>query len=96
VTTDPGVVTVEVEDDAGGFDLAAVPAGRALHRLRQDLGADRLTCIRTTQGSRVRVMVPSGGDNGLGAGYGGHGGHGAHGAHGAHGGQRGHRTDGGS
>jgi hypothetical protein len=85
VTTDPDVVTLEVEDDAGGFDLASVPAGRALDRLQRDLGSDRLVCIRTPQGSRMRVMVPRRSDDGLGAGYGGHGGHG---------GRRGHRTDG--
>jgi hypothetical protein len=87
VSADPGEVAVEVEDDAGGFDLALVPAGRALHGLQQDLGADRVTCTRTTLGSRVRVTVPTGATNGQvhgGQGYGGHGGHG------------GTRTDGGS
>jgi hypothetical protein len=64
ISADPGVVTVELEDDAGGFDLTSVPAGRALHRLQQALGTDQVTCARTAQGSRVRVMVPSGGGNG--------------------------------
>ena len=64
ISADPGVVTVELEDDAGGFDLASVPAGRALHRLQLALGADQVTCARTAQGSRVRVMVPSGGGHG--------------------------------
>ncbi|HEV7761190.1 MAG TPA: hypothetical protein VGO78_19420 [Acidimicrobiales bacterium] len=64
ITTDPGVVTVEVEDDAGGFDLASVPAGRALHGLQNDLGRDRVTCTRTPQGSRVRVMVAVDGGQG--------------------------------
>jgi hypothetical protein len=81
VTNDHDGVVLEVEDDAGGFDLAAVPAGRALHRLRQDLGTNGLTCIRTPLGSRMRVIVPHELGNGIGAGYGGHGGH---------------RTDGGS
>ena len=38
ITTDDGGVVVEVEDDAGGFHLAAVPAGRALDGLQRDLG----------------------------------------------------------
>ena len=90
VTNDPEVVTLEVEDDAGGFDLAEVPAGRALYRLGQALGADGLACIRTPWGSRMRVVVPHEPDNGLGAGYGGRRSYGGRGGHG------GHRTDGGS
>jgi hypothetical protein len=58
IKADPGVVVVEVEDDAGGFDLASVPAGRVLHGLQQVLGPDRVQCIRTVEGSRVCVMVP--------------------------------------
>jgi hypothetical protein len=91
VTTDPGVVTVEVEDDAGGFDLASVPAGRALHGLQQDLGTDRVTCTRTVAGSRMRVVVADGSANGLAGGYGG-----GYGGHGGPGGPGGPRTDGGS
>lgn len=61
VATASDSVTVEVEDDAGGFDLASVPAGRALHGLQQDLGDGRVTCVATGAGSRVRVVVPSDG-----------------------------------
>lgn len=86
ITTEPGV-TVEVEDDAGGFDLAAVPAGRALHRLQRDLGDDRLTCTRTPYGSRMRVVVTTGSTGRTNGRYPGHGGYGGHG---------GHRTDGGA
>jgi signal transduction histidine kinase len=51
-------VAVEVEDDAGGFDLAAVPAGRGLDGLRQELGEDSVTCVRTDRGSCVRARIP--------------------------------------
>jgi hypothetical protein len=57
VASDADAVMVEVEDDAGGFDLASVPAGRALHRLEHDLGPGRVTCTPTGEGSRVRVVV---------------------------------------
>jgi signal transduction histidine kinase len=53
----PSVVSVEVEDDAGGFDLATVPAGRGLDGLRRQLGGGNLTCVTTDEGSCVRVRV---------------------------------------
>jgi hypothetical protein len=56
----PDDVTVEVEDDAGGFDLTHIPAGRALHALQQELGAGRVTCISTDKGSKVAVKVAVG------------------------------------
>jgi hypothetical protein len=68
VAAEDGAVAVELEDDAGGFDLAAVPAGRALDRLQQTLGRDRVTCVRTPAGSRVRVTVPDQRRNGTGGG----------------------------
>lgn len=57
VTTEDASVVVEVEDDAGGFDLAAVPAGRGLDGLRDELGEGNLTCVRTDRGSCVRARV---------------------------------------
>ena len=57
IATAADQVTVEVEEDAGGFDLASVPAGRALHALQQDLGRGNVTCHATGNGSRVRVVV---------------------------------------
>jgi hypothetical protein len=57
VVLDPDDVTVEVEDDAGGFDLTRIPAGRALHSLQQELGAGRVTCVPTDKGSKVAVIV---------------------------------------
>jgi len=56
-TVAPDRVEVEVEDDAGGFDLAAVPAGRGLDGLRRDLGQGNLTHVRTERGSLVRVAI---------------------------------------
>jgi signal transduction histidine kinase len=52
-----GTLAIEVEDDAGGFDLAAVPAGRGLDGLRRDLGTGAVTCTRTNNGSRLRVVI---------------------------------------
>lgn len=58
VTTEDASLAVEVEDDAGGFDLAVVPAGRGLDGLRDELGQGNLTCVRTDRGSCVRARVP--------------------------------------
>lgn len=57
ITIDGGAVVVEVEDDAGGFHLAAVPAGRALDGLQRDLGEGQVTVAGTDRGSVVRVVV---------------------------------------
>jgi hypothetical protein len=53
----PDGLVVEVTDDAGGFDLADVPAGRALHGLQRDLGPGCLRVVPTDGGSRVSVTV---------------------------------------
>jgi hypothetical protein len=53
----PDGLVVEVTDDAGGFDLADVPAGRALHGLQRDLGPGCLRVVPTDEGSRVSVTV---------------------------------------
>lgn len=57
ISTEGGGVVVEVEDDAGGFQLADVPAGRALDALQRDLGPGRVTVTPTGAGARVRVVV---------------------------------------
>jgi hypothetical protein len=53
-------LAIEVEDDAGGFELAAVPAGRGLDGLRRDLGPGKVTCARTDKGSRLQVIIDRG------------------------------------
>lgn len=50
-------VTIEVEDDAGGFDVEDLPIGRGLDRLRSDLG-ESFAIERTPAGSIVRVRLP--------------------------------------
>lgn len=52
--TDDGVV-VEVEDDAGGFRLEQIPAGRGLDRLRQEVRS--LEVHRTGAGAIVAVHI---------------------------------------
>jgi signal transduction histidine kinase len=56
-TVEPNRIEVEVEDDAGGFELDAVPAGRGLDGLRRDLGDGNLTHVRTERGSLLRVAI---------------------------------------
>lgn len=51
-------LTLAVEDDAGGFDLAAVPAGRGLALLASDLGPENLVVQPTASGSIVTVHIP--------------------------------------
>jgi signal transduction histidine kinase len=51
-------LVIEVEDDAGGFDLATAPAGRGLDGLCDELGDGSLSCARTEQGSCLRVHIP--------------------------------------
>lgn len=58
VTVQSHEVTVALHDDAGGFDLAAVPAGRALEELRTDLGDERISQELRNGGSVVTVRVP--------------------------------------
>ena len=56
---DDGLLAVEVEDDAGGFELTDAHVGRGLHRLREELGG-HLSVNATDLGSRVRALVPIG------------------------------------
>jgi len=54
---DPLVVTVEVQDDAGGFPPGPLPAGRGLDSLRRDLGPGRLDVEPCDRGSLVRAVL---------------------------------------
>ncbi|MGE0732970.1 MAG: hypothetical protein AB7O92_33995 [Acidimicrobiia bacterium] len=54
-----GSLAVEVEDDAGGFELGDEHAGRGLFRLRQELDG-RLTVTRTATGSCVSALLRTG------------------------------------
>jgi signal transduction histidine kinase len=56
-TDDPAQLSIEVVDDAGGFDLAKAPAGRGLDGLRTELGDRNLTCVATGRGSRLGVRI---------------------------------------
>jgi signal transduction histidine kinase len=56
-TDDPAELSIEVVDDAGGFDLAMAPAGRGLDGLRDELGDGNLTCVATDTGSRLCVRI---------------------------------------
>jgi signal transduction histidine kinase len=51
-------IVITVTDDAGGFDLDAVPAGRGLSNLRVDLGRSAVRRRDVTGGSAVSVTVP--------------------------------------
>lgn len=55
-----GVLEVGVADDAGGFDLDSVPAGRGLHELRKQLGSDSIQRFDHPGGSRMlaRIQLP--------------------------------------
>jgi signal transduction histidine kinase len=53
-----GEIVVEVEDNAGGFDLADVPLGRGLDRLRADLGPDALSAEQTSEGTIIVARIP--------------------------------------
>jgi signal transduction histidine kinase len=57
VLAEPGRVVVEVEDDAGGFDLGAAPPGHGLDSLRRDLGNGSLTRVPVHGGSLMRVSI---------------------------------------
>lgn len=50
-------LVIEIEDDAGGFELTAAVAGRGLDGLRRDLGPQRLDLMRTERGTRAQVRI---------------------------------------
>jgi hypothetical protein len=51
-------VEIRVSDDAGGFDLMSVPAGRGLHQLIDEIGATGVMREDIPGGSLMRVLVP--------------------------------------
>jgi signal transduction histidine kinase len=53
----PPHLVVEVEDDAGGFDLDSTPQGRGLDSLRSELGGGGLWVTRTARGSVVSARL---------------------------------------
>lgn len=55
---DGGRISLTVTDDAGGFELDAVPAGRGLSTLIADLGTDHVRRRDTQNGSAVTVTLP--------------------------------------
>lgn len=55
---------VSVGDDAGGFDLDAVPVGRALSRLRSRVGSANVWASRSSGLSVVHVRLSGGGRQG--------------------------------
>lgn len=57
VHADHDTIALTVHDDAGGFDLAAVPAGRALWQLEHDPGTASISVERTEFGSSVTVVL---------------------------------------
>lgn len=59
---EPGGLVVEVEDDAGGFDVTNLVPGRGLDGLAHDLGPDRLEIVRTERGTLARAHVAIAGD----------------------------------
>lgn len=53
-------VDLRVDDDAGGFEVDAIPEGRGLDSLRAELGDDALELRRTPHGTTARVAIPFG------------------------------------
>lgn len=60
VETDTRRVQLRVDDDAGGFDVDAIPEGRGLDSLRAELGDDALELRRNPRGTTACVAVPLG------------------------------------
>ncbi|HEX7096623.1 MAG TPA: hypothetical protein VF183_12125 [Acidimicrobiales bacterium] len=53
---DEGRIELCIDDDAGGFDIRDVPAGRGLDSLRHELGEHALELRRTARGTSARVV----------------------------------------
>ncbi|MEM8619429.1 MAG: hypothetical protein AAGF73_06875 [Actinomycetota bacterium] len=58
VTSSPEAITLQVIDNAGGFDLSEAPAGRGLWQLKLDLGAGGIEVAPNGAGSTVTVTMP--------------------------------------
>lgn len=56
-TLEDGELVVEVEDDAGGFDVSHRPLGRGLDGLDRDLGPNNLHLATTGTGTLARAVV---------------------------------------
>ena len=57
VHSDDTSIVLSVSDDAGGFDLASVPAGRGLWQLGQELGSANISVEPCGKGSTVTVVM---------------------------------------
>lgn len=57
VDADDEKITLSVTDDAGGFDLSSVPAGRGLWQLGQDLGTANITVEPFGLGAIVTIVL---------------------------------------
>lgn len=55
---DEDVITLSVSDDAGGFDLSNIPAGRALWELDHEIGSGSIRTTRNGPGTTVTVRIP--------------------------------------
>lgn len=58
VSHDDHEIQLGVTDNAGGFELAQVPAGRALWELAHTVGRDRLAVDRTDGTTAVTIRIP--------------------------------------
>jgi hypothetical protein len=56
IEPDSGRFALEFDDDAGGFDIVALPPGRGLDSLRHELGPETLELRRTDTGTCARVV----------------------------------------
>jgi hypothetical protein len=57
VQSDDETIALSVSDDAGGFDLTSVPAGRGLWQLGQDLGTADISVEPSDRGSTVTIVL---------------------------------------
>jgi signal transduction histidine kinase len=58
---DQATLAVTVEDDAGGFELSEVPAGRGLSALADHIGPHNIEVQRSDAGAIVTARIPRGG-----------------------------------
>lgn len=57
VHTDDDTVVLSITDNAGGFELSEVPAGRGLWQLGQELGTGNISVASTTDGATVTISM---------------------------------------
>lgn len=58
VRLDGDLIELEVTDDAGGFDLHAIPSGRGLEQLMADVGIHHVRRVPEQDGSTMVVHLP--------------------------------------